>query len=101
MAKAATGEGRSLGPAFKTGEVALQEWMFWEHVNDCAVRHGKWKALQDLGETEGQWELYDLEADRCETNDLAAERPEIVEKLAEAWYAWAWRARVLPKGKRS
>ena len=88
-----------MGPAFRTGEVAQQEWMFWEHVGHCAVRRGKWKALQDLGETEGRWELYDLEADRCELNDLAAQRPEVVRELAEAWYAWAWRARVFPQGR--
>ena len=34
-----------------------------------------------------QWELYDLSMDRAETNDLAVEHPEIVNKLAKSWQA--------------
>jgi arylsulfatase len=44
----------------------------------------------------GAWELYDLKADRTETRDLAAERPELVNELAAQWEAWARRADVLP-----
>ena len=31
------------------------------------------------------WELYDLSSDRCETHDLAADKPEKVRELAAIW----------------
>ncbi len=42
------------------------------------------------------WELYDLEADRTELNDLAARMPERAKKLAAQWERWAKRTNVLP-----
>ncbi len=93
-------EGKSLTPVFRTGARERHEWMFWEHVNHCAVRKGDWKAIQDLRE-EGEWELYDVRRDRCEMHDRAAERPELVAEMAREWYAWAWRTRVFPRGKRA
>ena len=90
-------EGRSLMPAFSTGEVTQHEWMFWEHQNNCAVRHGRWKALQKFGED--NWELYDVIADRNELNNQADSQPELLERMVAKWYDWAWRARALPKGK--
>jgi arylsulfatase len=44
------------------------------------------------------WELYDLEADRTETHNLAAREPARVAAMAAAWEAWARRADVLPLG---
>ena len=38
------------------------------------------------------WELYDLEADRTELNDLAASQPDRVRELAGMWDAWARKA---------
>ena len=35
------------------------------------------------------WELYDLDADPVELNDLAGKMPEKVEKLAKLWENWA------------
>ena len=37
-----------------------------------------------------------MDADRTETTDLAAERPDLVQSLAELWHQWARRANVLP-----
>ncbi len=88
-------EGRSLAPAFTDGPVRPHEWMFWEHMGHCAVRHGKWKALKEL--QEDTWELYDLEADRCELTDLAQGHPALVHEMARQWQAWAERCHVLPK----
>lgn len=94
-------EGQSLLPALETGELRQHEWMFWEHQDHCAVRYGKWKALQDLGETEGDWELYDIEADRNELHDRASEQPDLVANMSAAWNRWAWRVGVFPKGTKA
>ncbi len=46
---------------------------------DLAIRQGPWKLVFTA---KGKRELYELESDPGETKDLAAERPEIVERLA-------------------
>jgi arylsulfatase len=37
----------------------------------------------------GKCELYDIEADRTEQNDLAARFPDRVKQMAALWAAWA------------
>ncbi|MQA11633.1 MAG: sulfatase-like hydrolase/transferase [Pseudonocardiaceae bacterium] len=43
-----------------------------------------------------QWELYHLDSDFSESNDLAAEHPDIVRNLIELWWSEAGRYQVLP-----
>ena len=45
---------------------------------------------------DGEWELYDLAADRTELRDLAAEHPDRVAELAAAWEQAAWANQVFP-----
>jgi arylsulfatase len=89
--------GQSLLPALKTGKVKQHEWMFWEHMDGYAVRWGKYKALKHKDKE--TWELYDLKTDRTETNDLASQNPEILEKLKTKWLEWANSYHVFPKEK--
>ena len=35
-----------------------------------------------------EWELYDMEADRCELNDLARQFPHRVAEMTGQWDAW-------------
>ena len=49
--------------------------MFWEHEGNAAVRIGKWKLVKRYPR---DWELYDMDADRTELHDLAAQQPERV-----------------------
>lgn len=88
--------GQSLLPVFRHGERAQPDYLFFEHSNNCAVRAGKWKAVARYGEF--KWQLYDLEADRLESRDVAAEQPAVVARLSEAWRRWALQAKVVPKG---
>jgi hypothetical protein len=44
----------------------------------------------------GDWELYDVDADRTELNDLSAEQPDRVARMATTYQDWAERCRVLP-----
>jgi arylsulfatase A len=54
-------------------------WEFHERGFEQAVRMGKWKAVRH---GPGQpLELYDLEADLSETNDVAAEHPDVVQAI--------------------
>lgn len=92
-------EGRSLLPAFE-GQPLARDFIAWEHEGNRAIRAGRWKLVALAGRP---WELYDMEADRVEMNDLAAQQPERVKALAAKWQAWAVRCDVLrrPAVKRS
>jgi arylsulfatase A-like enzyme len=74
-------EGRSLLPAFR-GEPAASRVLFWEHEGHRAARDGRWKLVARRGRP---WELYDIEVDRVESNDLSAREPDRVADLARAW----------------
>ena len=71
-----------------------REAIYWEHEGNRAVRIGKWKLVAKGAR--GAWELYDLDADRAEMHDLAANQPHRVQELAAKWQAFAERANVLP-----
>ena len=86
-------EGRSLVPAFDNKGIE-REAIYWEHEGNRAIRVGKWK-LVAKGK-KGPWELYDLDADRTETDNLAAVHPDRVKQMAAMWQHWAERANVLP-----
>ena len=45
-----------------------------------------WLPVQD---EETRWELFDLENDPFERNDLSAEHPELTQELIDAWYRYA------------
>jgi arylsulfatase A-like enzyme len=84
--------GQSLLPAL-TGTAVDREAIYWEHEGHRAVRAGDWKLVAEHG---GPWELYDLARDRSEQDDLSDQQPEVVERLADLWQAWATRANVAP-----
>jgi arylsulfatase len=87
-------EGNSLLPALH-GEAAKDRAIYFEHEHNRAVRQGKWK-LVSVHPAGDQWELYDMEADRSEMNNLAAKNPEMVKQLSQQWEAWAKRTHVEP-----
>lgn len=86
-------EGESLAPSF-TADDTTRGPMFWEHEGNAAVRQGRWKLVRDYP---GPWELYDLDADRTELHDLAAQHPDRVRELEEQYRAWAHRCGVIPR----
>jgi len=57
-----------------------------DDLPDLAVRNGKWKLLCEYDGSDP--ELYDLEADRGETNNLADQHSELVGTLTNALIAW-------------
>ncbi|MDM0044388.1 arylsulfatase [Variovorax dokdonensis] len=88
-------EGHSLQPAF-AGDAMDRPPMFWEHEGNAAVRIGQWKLVRKFP---GEWELYDMEADRTELNNLAAQHTERVADMKARYEAWAKRCGVIPREK--
>lgn len=82
-------EGASLLPTFRGRQRTGHRALFWDHGGNRAVRMGKWK-LAGLRH-QREWELYDMEADRTEMNDLGNQYPDKVEQLVQLWNTWAER----------
>ena len=94
--------GLSLAATFARDDAPLHEAVWFYHQGNRALRKGHWKILHTVETRDdgwaqvaarenarpGDWELYDLSADRAEQNNLAAERPEIVRELAGQWDQW-------------
>jgi arylsulfatase len=94
--------GKSLTPAFAGRSLARGEPLFFEHEDNAAVLDGKWKLVGSKVSVPGEvdatkWELYDLEADRTETNDLIGKHRKVADKLAQRWADWAEGVGVYPK----
>lgn len=88
-------EGHSLLGAFGADRMPRPP-MFWEHEGNSAVRIGPWKLVRRHPR---DWELYDMDADRTELNDLASVHPERVRDMAAQYEAWARRCGVLDREK--
>ena len=92
-------EGKTLVPIFHGQQREGHDALFWECSGSRAVRQGSWKLAWDSYVE--RWELYDLEADRTECDDLARQQPDRVTRMSQAWMAWAERtgASALPPYK--
>ncbi len=87
-------QGVSLQPAFHGRPLNRPQPIFWEHEGNRAMRDGKWKLVAKGAN--GPWELYDMEADRTELNNLAEKHPDRAGDMAQRWEAWAVAAKVKP-----
>lgn len=103
-AEAPTGiDGISFLPELLGKQQPEHEFLYWEYyeynwnwgkngnqqprnwLESRAVRYGKWKAVKTriFEDPQAPAELYDLEADRAETRNVAAEHPEIIKKVED------------------
>ncbi len=53
--------------------------LYWEYLTQTAVRLGSLKAIRT--KAKNPWELYDLATDIGEEHDLAAQRPEVIQRV--------------------
>ena len=93
-------EGVSLKPAFSGSTLDRKDALYFEHHLNCAIRDGKWKLVRKGSPGRkarlSDWELYDMETDRIEMNDVADKHTEKAAELEAKWESWAKRARVKP-----
>lgn len=83
-------DGISLLPTLlgKTDEQQDHDFLYWEYPENggqIAIRLGKWKAVKldvrKKGYGRTPWMIFDLENDRKEEQDLAAQHPELIKKF--------------------
>lgn len=79
-------EGKSLLPIFAGNERTPHAELCWSVPQHQAIRIGKWKAVRPRKHE--AWQLFDLEADGTETDDLAQREPKRVADLANRFAAW-------------
>ena len=90
-------EGVNLAPAFTGESIERPAALGFEHHGNLALRDGKWKIVSAYRRNQPtRWELYDMENDRTELNDLASSQPERLQEMVDKWQAWADRVGVQP-----
>jgi arylsulfatase A-like enzyme len=80
-------EGRNLLPVLTgTAKGPVHDSLYWDGAEQkTAIRSGRWKLVNNGGKVE----LFDLEQDVSEKNDLAGRRPEVVAQLRGKFGAWS------------
>lgn len=87
-------DGRSLKEIMEGNDKPLHtQPICCEHEGKRMIRDGKWKLVSYYDEP---WELYDMNTDRSEANNLADKYPEEVKKLNLDFEEWALRVGALP-----
>ena len=86
-------EGESFASLFTGQTWRRRQPLFWEHEGNRAVRQENWKLVTRYP---GTWELYDMERDRTEQEDLAGRYPDLVQQMDRQYLKWAERCGVLP-----
>ncbi|QDT70584.1 Arylsulfatase [Planctomycetes bacterium MalM25] len=76
-------QGKSLLPIFHGEERDPHETLYFHFGSDRALRQGPWKLVSAK---QGKWELYNLDADRTELDDLSERDPRRVTSMAAEWF---------------
>lgn len=79
-------QGVSLLPIMQGHAVERGKPLFWEWRKGKAARDGKWKIVAHG--KEASWELYNMEEDPTETNNLTRRHPEVVAGMNDLFVAW-------------
>lgn len=94
-------DGRSMLRTLTDGSIDdTSRTQYFETLGHRAVWKDGWKAVafhvRDSDFDSDRWELYHLERDFSETHDLAADYPDKLRELIDAWWVEADRNAVLP-----
>ena len=94
--------GISLTPSFLGKSIRRTEPMFSEHENNAFMIDGYWKLVgkgvaTPQGKNVKKWELYNLDEDRTELNNLNQKEKKRLREMTDKWEAWAIVDKVYPK----
>lgn len=93
-------EGKSLRTVFQEDQMEARHLLF-EHESHAAIRKGDWKlvgigVVRDDSTLTEKWELYNIQEDRSELNDLSGQFPDKFAELRELFEKEARRVRFFP-----
>lgn len=92
-------EGKSLLPHFKQQSNSRGR-IYWEHEANIALRDGKWKLVaatqEDRSFNENSLQLYDMDLDPTEMNNLSEKYPGQVRAMYRDWKVWADKVGAFP-----
>jgi Arylsulfatase A and related enzymes len=92
-------EGQSLLPVFRKGQRPGHDYLGFEHFGEKAfISKDGWKIVK-INNPKAQWELYNLNNDRSELHNVAAQYPDRIAKMASEYEKWAKRCLVVPSPK--
>jgi arylsulfatase len=101
-------EGESFGASLDDPEAPGRETQFYSMLGMRALYHQGWLAntlhppISGWSSFEKDvWELYNLQEDRAQTRNVAADHPELVEQLKGLWFYYAGVFKGLPLDDRS
>lgn len=99
-------EGTSLAYSLDDADAPTRKKrQYYEMWGDRAIWEDGWKAVtaHDRGASfaDDQWQLYHVDTDFSEANDLSSEHPERLASLIDTWWNEAERFQVLPLDDRS
>jgi arylsulfatase A-like enzyme len=80
-------DGKSMLPILEGKKREPHQQLAWEWAGNRSLREGDWKVVWQ--KEVGEWELYNLAKDRCETTDLASAEPKLTKRLSADWTTWA------------
>ena len=86
-------EGVSFMDAIDNGEWKRDLPIYWEHEGSRALRIDNWKLVAEVG---GEWELYDMDDDRTELNNLVESNAPKAAEMIALYESWAERCGVQP-----
>lgn len=78
--------GKSLMPLINGEKSEVHDTLYWEHQGGRAIRIANWKMSALVRQS---WELFKINNDHTEMDDLSSQYPEIVAELNDAWLRWA------------
>ncbi len=80
-------QGESLLATLTGSEAVIHDDpIYWEHEGNAAMRWGKWKLVREYRKP---WELYDIQRDRTELQDLSVPHKQQRERMVKMWETWA------------
>ena len=79
-------QGKSLLPILRGERRQGHETLYFHFGTDRALRQGPWKLVSAKL---GKWELYNMDADRTELNDLSEQKPDRVAAMGAEWFRMA------------
>lgn len=79
-------QGESLLGLFQGADWEREQPIFWEHEGNAAIRFNQFKLVRLHDEP---WELYDMETDRTELNNLAGRHSRFENDLIRQYHGWA------------